>query len=255
MIAVASVVVVMLVSLLITRVATVALTLTGLSRESARFQARSALSGVGFTTSEAEAVVNHPVRRRVVMLLMLLGSAGIMTVVGTLVLSFANANAAQRGERVAVLLAGLLALWLFARSGWVDRRLSSLIARALARLTDLDARDYGALLHLAGGYTVLEIAVRDGDWISDRTLRELALRDEGVVVLGISRVDGRYLGAPRFDTTIRPGDTVVLYGCSPRLTELDRRAAGLEGDQMHERAVAEHRALAAAEADEDPGTA
>jgi len=65
MVAIATVLVVVLVSLLITRVATVAFTLTGLSRDVARFQARSALSGTGFTTSEAEAVVGHPVRRRI----------------------------------------------------------------------------------------------------------------------------------------------------------------------------------------------
>jgi len=35
-------------------------TATGLSRESARFQARSALTGGGFTTTESEAVVRHP---------------------------------------------------------------------------------------------------------------------------------------------------------------------------------------------------
>lgn len=56
-----------LVSFLITRVTTVALTVTGMAKESARFQARSAVSGVGFTTSESEAVVNHPLRRRIVM--------------------------------------------------------------------------------------------------------------------------------------------------------------------------------------------
>lgn len=71
MVAIATVLVVILVSLLITRVATVALTLTALSREAARFQARSALSGTGFTTSKAESVVNHPVRRRIVAMLMI----------------------------------------------------------------------------------------------------------------------------------------------------------------------------------------
>jgi hypothetical protein len=55
---------VLVLSLLITRVATVALTMTGLSQEAARFQARSAFTGTGFTTKEAEDVVNHPVRRR-----------------------------------------------------------------------------------------------------------------------------------------------------------------------------------------------
>lgn len=72
------VIVIITLSILVTRVATVALTLTltGLSRESAKFQARSAFSGAGFTTTESEDVVNHPIRRRVIMSLMLIGNAG-----------------------------------------------------------------------------------------------------------------------------------------------------------------------------------
>jgi Trk-type K+ transport system membrane component len=40
-------------SLFITRLATTALAATGLSWQAARFQARSAFTGTGFTTSEA----------------------------------------------------------------------------------------------------------------------------------------------------------------------------------------------------------
>ncbi len=252
MVALSGLLVVVLVSLVITRVATVALTLTGLSGESARFQARSALSGVGFTTSEAESVVNHPVRRRVVMVLMLLGGAGTVTVIGALFLSFANADASQRTARLAMLLGGLLAVWLLARSAWVDRRLSTVIARALRRWTDLDARDYAALLHLSGPYTVMEMAVNAGDWVAGRPLENLALRDEGVIVLGISRPDGTYLGAPRFDTEIRANDTLVVYGRSPRLCELDRRPAGPLGDERHAAGVDEHRGLLVEEEAVDP---
>ena len=239
MIAAVSLVAVVVVSLLITRVATVALTLTGMSRESARFQARSALSGVGFTTSEAESVVSHPVRRRIVMVLMLLGSAGIVTVVATLVLSFANTDAAQKGQRLAFVLGGLVVLWLLARSAWVDRRLSRLIAIVLSRVSSLDARDYAALLHVAGEHTVAELAVAPGDWLAGRSLRELELREEGVIVLGLTRCDGRYLGAPNFDTVVMPADTLLVYGRGSRIAELDRRAHGPAGDRMHAVAVAE----------------
>ena len=212
MFAVASLIVVVLVSLLITRVATVALTLTGLSREVSRFQARSALSGVGFTTSEAETIVNHPVRRRVVMVLMLLGSAGVVTVVGTLVLGFAQTEPRQRDLRLAVMVAGLFAVFLVARSRWVDRRLSSLIARGLSRWTDLDARDYAALLHVGADFVVIERAVGAGDPMAGRSVAELGLRDKGALLLGITRPDGTYVGVPSFDSTVGEGDTLVLYG-------------------------------------------
>ena len=250
MVAIATVLVVMLVSLLISRIATVALTLTGVSREAARFQARSALSGTGFTTSEAEAVVAHPIRRRIVMALMLIGSAGLVTVIATLMISFTDAGGRQAWQRVLLLLAGLVAIWLFARSAWVDRRLSWLIAKVLGRWTELDARDYGALLHLAEHYAVAEIAIREGDWLASRTLDELELREEGIVVLGVTLADGAWIGSPTFETHIRAGERVVAYGPADRLRELDQRPAGPEGDREHADAAAAHRTLARAVADE-----
>ena len=54
MVALASLLIFVALTLLINHIATVALSLTGLSREVARFQARSAFTGVGFTTNEAE---------------------------------------------------------------------------------------------------------------------------------------------------------------------------------------------------------
>jgi len=81
-------------SIIITRIATIALTYTGLARESARFQARSAFTGVGFTTSESENLVNHPVRRRILMLLMLFGNAGIVTAIASVVMTFVSLEVA-----------------------------------------------------------------------------------------------------------------------------------------------------------------
>src|SRR5947209_8495410 len=106
------------VSLLITRVGTSALVHTGLSRPVARFQARSAFFGVGFTTSESEAVVNHPVRRRIILWLVLLGNAGIVTVLASVVLS---ARGGFTPVRVVTLAAGLVALALLARSRMLER--------------------------------------------------------------------------------------------------------------------------------------
>lgn len=253
MVAVATVIIAVVVSILIARVATVALTVTGLSREAARFQARSALTSTGFTTSEAENVVDHPVRRRIIMLLMLLGNAGVVTIIATLMLSFVgNQTTNEALLRLAVLLGGLLAVWAVARNERVDRALTQLIARLLRQYTDLDTRDYARLLKLHGPYAVTEMTVGEGDWLASRSLMELGLLDEGIVVLGVQREDGSYLGAPRGDTPIEPGDTLTLYGSGPRLAELDRRPAGPEGDEAHAQAVADHRVVLNAEAFADP---
>ena len=250
MVALVSLLVVLALSLLVNRVATVALRATGLSPDVARFEARSAFFGVGFTTAEAEAVVNHPLRRRIVMWLMLLGNAGVVTTIASLLLSFGGTSGyGQSAERALVLVAGLLALWALSASSWVDRRLTRLTERALRRFTDLDVRDYASLLNVSGDYAVVELGVDPDDWLAGRALKELHLPDEGVVVLGVYRADGDYVGAPTGATELRPGDVVVLYGRTAALAELDHRRAGTAGDRAHEQAAAEQRRVVRREAD------
>lgn len=226
-------------SILITRIATIALTHTGLARESARFQARSAFTGAGFTTQESEKVVNHPVRRRIVMLLMLLGNAGIVTSVASLMVTFITpeSSSAQTWVKVTLLVAGLSLLWLASYSQFVDRWLSRAIEWTLARTTRLDTTDLSQLMRLSGDYGVSELAVRSDDWIADKKLSRSRLRDEGVIVLGVQRRDGTFVGAPDGDTQVLAGDVLVLYGRGERLAELDRRQRGFGGDMAHARAV------------------
>ncbi|MFP5377029.1 MAG: TrkA C-terminal domain-containing protein [Acidimicrobiia bacterium] len=244
--------VVAMLSLLITRIATIALTATGMSRPSARFQARSALTGVGFTTTESEAVVSHPARRRIIMALMLAGSAGLATsIAGILAGVVGAADATSRLARAVVLIGGLVLIYAASTSSRVNRFLSRVIGRALARFTDLDVRDYAALLHVSGEYEVKEmLAVPDG-WITGRTLGELRLRDEGVLVLGIVRADGSYLGVPTRETRIEAGDTAILYGRDGAFAELTARRRGEAGDEAHARAVALQQAVARREG--EPG--
>src|SRR4051812_29277199 len=128
-----------------------------MARESARFQARSAFLGVGFTTNEAESIVDHPVRRRIAMWLMWTGNAGIVSVVGSLVISFGGGGPTL--ERLAIIAGGLLVLSLIARSRWVEHATSRVIERLLERFTDVEARDYAGLLHVRGGWTVDELRV------------------------------------------------------------------------------------------------
>ncbi len=248
MIAIISLIVVLVLSLLVVRVATVALTLTGLSKELARFQARSAFTGSGFTTSESEKVVHHPIRRRIIMLLMLLGNAGIITAVSSLILSFVNTESQEGWQgnfwvRMGILIFSLALLWTLASSEWVDRWLSGYIAYALKKWTKLELRDYAGLLHLSHGYKVAELQVESRDWLAHKTLLESRLNHEGVLVLGIEKPDGTFLGTPRGNTRIMPEDTILLYGRSSVIADLDNRRADWSGQKAHEAAKEEQRQI------------
>ena len=235
-------------SLLITRTAASALVLTGLSRDSARFQARSAYCGVGFTTNESESITRHPVRRRIIMMLMLLGNAGIATVVATVILSVANPGRAHWSQSLAVVGIGLLIIGAIANSRFIDHHMTRVIEWALRRFTRLDVRDYTALLQLARGFTIVEIQVEQGDWLADCTLASLELPREGVLVLGITKGDGSYFGAPIGSTKIRAGDVLTLYGKLERLDELNQRRRGVVGVFAKNIAVKKHKKEVAQEA-------
>jgi hypothetical protein len=253
MLSIISLLIILTFSILVTKIATIALTHTGLSKESARFQARSAFTGVGFTTSESEKVVNHPLRRRILLLLMLLGNAGIVTAMSSLILTFVNAqDSGFLVFRIVLLCLGVVTLWAVASSKIVDRHLSNLISRFLKRFTRLNVQDYISLLHLAGEYRVSEMQVESKDWMADRTLSELRLRDEGILVLGITRTDGTFIGVPTGETPLKPNDSMILYGRASALKEIDQRRKGGYGDYKHRKATAEKEELIEEQKQRDP---
>lgn len=230
---------VLFVGFLVTRVATVALTFTGLSREFARFQARSAFLGVGFTTRESEQIMDHPVRRRIIMLMMFIGNAGFVAAIASLLQVFigsGNSSISMAG-RLLLIMSSLLLLLLVSTSKWVDYWMGRAIGWALKKWTRLDVWDFPSLLQLSSGYTVTELMVEAGDWLAGKPLAELRLTDEGVQVLGIRRLDGNYLGAPMGKTYIRRGDTLIVYGRVEQIAELHNREAGASGDMAHEMRV------------------
>jgi hypothetical protein len=227
-------------SLVITRLATVFLNLTGLSWETAKFQARSAFTGTGFTTSEAETVVKHPVRRKVIMGLMIARSAGLVSIVISLILSFgSDGKDPDRLYRLLWLIIGVAGLWILARSEYVEQWMTRIMRKALRRWTDLEIYDYLELLKLSGEYMVRELKVGEKDWVVDKHLNQCRLNDEGVTVLGIYREDGSYVGAPIAETQIYSGDTLILYGREKAIKSIDKREAGVTGESAHKKAIKE----------------
>ena len=251
MIAIASLLVVIGVATLVVRMGALALTATGMPAEVARFQARSAFTGVGFTTSESETIVGHPVRRRIVLFLMTIGNAGFVTIVASLILSFSGSSSTTDAiVRALVILGAIVALGYLSRTSFFEQQVTALLARLLDRYSDLELRDFHHMMRLGGEYAVIELAVQDGDWIAGKSLSELELPDEGVVLLAIQHANGTFFGAPQPHTRVESGDTLFLYGRSGAVADLDHRPASVSGDLAHEHAVAEQEQFL--EAHEDP---
>ena len=236
-----SLIVIFTLSVLITKIATEALVHTGLSKQAAKFQARSAFTGVGYTTYEAESIVNHPVRRKIVMSLMLIGNVGIISAITSLMLTFVDTGQSSTENiiRIGVIVASMLSLWFVSRSKWIEGILVRIIKKALKKFTTLKIRDYVELLDLKGDYEITVIEVNEEDWMLDKKVSELQLWREGINLIGIQRDDGTYLGTPKSETKVTINDQLILYGRKKSIHNLEKRKQDISGDKEHDEAIKE----------------
>ena len=104
---------IVLIILTVVKLGSIAFQLTGMEPRMAMFQALSAFTNTGFTTSAAENVVRHRQRRVIASVLIVIGYIGIVGVIVTLVRSFA----VEEGEwlpvlrRLVFILLGIYALY------------------------------------------------------------------------------------------------------------------------------------------------
>jgi len=233
-------------TLLTTRIGAVALSLTGLSDTVARFQARSALSGVGFTTTEAESITSDHRRRKIIMKLMLIGNVGIVSLVATGLLSFMHISKNFKDWRtVSVFLAGLALLWFLATSKTMEKLLRKFIQKFFRKYTTLTSRNYEDILRLNGNFVLVEIPVTPKSWLNNKTISETKLHMEGIVILGIHRASGDYIGIPQKETLFKTGDLITLYGHSEQITKLHNRKAGEKGEESHLKSIKNNKEMIA----------
>ena len=211
---IALVLVVVLVYLGVWRIGSVMLQLTGMDARKASFQALSALTQTGFTTREAELVVSHDQRRRIVSSLIIFGHAGFAAVVAVLVQSLLSKNPLELAWRVVLLvLLGVLVYFLAVQRG-INRKVTELIRRRLQRTSAARHLACEEMLHLAEGYGVAEIHLgpQHGPSLAERTLAQLNLTARGVLILAIQHPDSSLLPAPTSSSLLNLGDTIICYG-------------------------------------------
>ena len=200
-------------SFLAIKVATIALMMTGLSFDTASFQSYSAYFGVGFTTHEAELVVNHPVRRRIIRDLILVGNIGLTSALATMVATFVQGNNIFESlTYILVAVAIALAISYIGGLRWFRKALDRIIAYSLSRAGLVRALDYELLLRVDHGYVVSEYLIEEGNPLVGKMLRQSRPWDSGVVILAIRRNDALLPGIPGPSDIIEVGDVLVIYG-------------------------------------------
>ena len=218
------------VALFIVRVGATALMMTGLSRDVSGFQAVSCFFGVGFTTAESEMIVSHPVRRKIASHLIIAGNIGLSGALTAIIVTFVGGRdddiftALPMWERITIAFLGIVGIMIIFGIGPVRRLMEIVIRSTLERSGAVRALDYETLLRARDGYVVSQFEIDPGHPYIDRSLVNLGLGSRGVLILGILREKGTYIGTPSKDSEIYAGDVLTVYGQEKQIREVLQRA-------------------------------
>ncbi len=210
MIAALTVVFIFTLSFVIVRIASVAMRLTGLPDHVARFQSISALTGTGFTTGESETIVNYPLRRNILVGLMIFGNLGLVSFMATFVVSFVAVETSLLAIIEQLLLftaAGILTFVLMTNKS-VDGFLCGHIAGLLERFNLTPAVEAHTLVQFEGGHEVVEV-IYEGD--DETSIPSIIHADGEGKLLALRRIDGSFEVNPSLSSTINRGDTVIFF--------------------------------------------
>jgi hypothetical protein len=202
---------IILFSFLIVRAGSIALMITGLEEKRARFQALSAFSGTGFTTREAESVINHPKRRRIISILMIMGNAGIVAVIVTMTSSIMKTKGYFLSLDIILFVVGIYLIYKFATHKKIIRRWESFIEDKFVKSNIFEESATEDLLHLFEGYGLVRVIVDEQSPLDGSTLADNKLNIRGILVLGVER--GRsWIPVPHGDEVLHKDDRLVIYG-------------------------------------------
>ena len=239
MLALVSFIVVILFSLITVRIGSIALESTGLSKDIARFQAQSAFSGVGFTTTESESLMNNAIRRKILRFLMLMGSAGLTSAVATLILTFVNARGmvdlmilrvSSVVFSVSMIMITLLIVYVISQTKSFDTFIRWVLKKPLHLVkARMDLYDYDMILGLSEGNSIVSFDITKKHWMENKLIGDLKLEKEGVIILGVfRRVHGheQYIASPSDEFRIQHKDRVVVYTKDDIAQNLATRESG-----------------------------
>lgn len=213
----------------------VAFHLTGLPWPIAKFQALSCFSGTGFTTTESETIVRDPQRRKIAMVLIVLGNIGIVALIAT----FANSLRPQLAGSVinlpflhlffprallpiinllCVIVFGLIIYKLFTHSTF-SKKIIKIIQNKLIKRQRLNTVTLEELTIASGGHSVISFIINEKSPMCNKPIQETLLGTNNIMILAIER-GSQFIPNPAMTCKILPNDTLVCFGDIEKLEKL-----------------------------------
>ncbi len=196
---------------------------TGLTDEKARFQVISMLTNSGYTTKEAEVIVNSKKRRKLARFVMMFGYAFTVTIVSTVVNVFLQFKHTFIGSAMAfipLILVIVIVIWFVKKNKWTNKIIESFI-RSIANkiMYNQDSNsiiildDYGDLV-----ISEIELKIMPKE-LEGKALIESNIKSEfGLNIL--LKKTGKQEILPVADTTFDINDILVVMGNERKIRKI-----------------------------------
>jgi hypothetical protein len=191
-------------------IGSILLEMTGMERSRARFQALSAISGTGFTTSHAEEVVNNPRRRQIVSYLIIIGNAGILSLIIAVIIYVRAGLALPSWEVIVAIVLLIAVLVIVIRIGIIDKITGLIIVTIRAAKKESRLR-VAQIFYNNNDLTIVKLKTQ-GPFTGKLDIPDIAtLQSKGVNVIAIERGKD-IIKNPDPATKILPEDLIICSG-------------------------------------------
>jgi hypothetical protein len=202
--------------LLVWWIGSIVLESTGMERSRARFQALSAISGTGFTTSHSEEVVNNPKRRSIVSYLIIIGNAGILSFLVAILIYVREGLSLPSKEIIIATVCLIILLVLVNRLGLINKITGLIVTMIKARIKS--RLKIAQIFYHNDDVTVMKLKTL-GTFTGKVDIPNIAaLQSKGLNIIAIER-GKTIIKNPGPETVLTAGDMIICAGDVQALSE------------------------------------
>ncbi len=220
-------VIIVIISVTVVRIGAIAFELTGLEWTVAKFQALSCFTSTGFTTKESELIVKSQQRRKIATILMIIGHAGLVTLIATFVNSLRPSQLVHKVFEPIIhldnlptlsVLINILIITIFCWAVFtlffhtkLSKKITKVIQNFFIKKNFISRTYVQDLVISSGGFGIINIEVTKHSELYHMNLSDVVKKHPEMKILAIER--GRNIITNFTDETrILLGDNIISYG-------------------------------------------
>ncbi|MED3786104.1 hypothetical protein P4576_02425 [Peribacillus frigoritolerans] len=189
--------------------------LTGLKGTVARFQVISMLTGTGFTTDESKSIIDHPVRRKISMFLILFGAFSLAVIISSISTLLTDD---LRLMELSIIIGILLVLTILVKVPFLNNRLSSKMKSEMYNHYELWEHPIEEVLFLEDEDVVMEIDIYEDSEFIDVKAFDVISHGADINILFIESGEVK-IRKELYEYKIKLGDNLFLYGNKKEIEE------------------------------------